>query len=225
MATWSLLFLLLSVHLATNHAAVRAVVMRTLNRQRANIVFSELFNSNVILTPVEVARKETIFERGGILRWKGSKVLGHAEIGVPFQVLLEFIGEFHSHTRSVLNPIIKVRELEELFEMEQYILWYDESSKKVVIVLKGPCSATSQLKSWAHGLLIAAHAMVKTPLSKSADERLQEEQTTMSVLRETLDFLNTNFNEYVQRLADAGWDLQATALETQAGFRVFQQTS
>ncbi|TKA67954.1 hypothetical protein B0A49_07548 [Cryomyces minteri] len=68
LATWSTLLLLLSIHLATNHAAVRAVSMRTLNRQRANLVFSHLIEDDEVLTPEEVSKKERIFDWDGVLK-------------------------------------------------------------------------------------------------------------------------------------------------------------
>ncbi|KAL2013795.1 hypothetical protein VTN00DRAFT_1320 [Thermoascus crustaceus] len=46
LATWTALICLLTLHLATNYAAVRAVHMTSLNRQRANIVFSALLGSD-----------------------------------------------------------------------------------------------------------------------------------------------------------------------------------
>ncbi|KAL4821626.1 vitamin B6 photo-protection and homoeostasis-domain-containing protein [Aspergillus spinulosporus] len=45
-ATWLTLIFLLSMHLSLNYAAVRSVQMTTLNRQRANIVFSTLLSSD-----------------------------------------------------------------------------------------------------------------------------------------------------------------------------------
>ncbi|RHZ62643.1 RUS1 family protein [Aspergillus thermomutatus] len=48
-ATWTSLLLLLTVHLGMNYAAVRAVQMTSLNRQRANIVFSTLLESDPAL--------------------------------------------------------------------------------------------------------------------------------------------------------------------------------
>ncbi|KAL4930630.1 RUS1 family protein [Aspergillus undulatus] len=45
-ATWITLIFLLSLHLSLNYAAVRSVQMTTLNRQRANIVFSMLLASD-----------------------------------------------------------------------------------------------------------------------------------------------------------------------------------
>ncbi|TKA71199.1 hypothetical protein B0A49_06127 [Cryomyces minteri] len=82
LATWSTLLLLLSIHLATNHAAVRAVSMRTLNRQRANLVFSHLIEDDEVLTPEEVSKKERIFDWDGVVRWKGGQVIGHVKIGL-----------------------------------------------------------------------------------------------------------------------------------------------
>ncbi|PLN84199.1 DUF647-domain-containing protein [Aspergillus taichungensis] len=46
-ATWISLVTLLTVHLGMNYAAVRAVQMTSLNRQRANIVFSTLLDSDL----------------------------------------------------------------------------------------------------------------------------------------------------------------------------------
>ncbi|PKY04044.1 DUF647-domain-containing protein [Aspergillus campestris IBT 28561] len=46
-ATWISLITLLTVHLGMNYAAVRAVQMTSLNRQRANIVFSTLLDSDL----------------------------------------------------------------------------------------------------------------------------------------------------------------------------------
>ncbi|KAA8644837.1 RUS1 family protein [Aspergillus tanneri] len=96
-ATWIVLILLLTLHLALNYAAVRSVQMTSLNKQRANIVFSALFDSDpgftidgfdsnyptegrekeiehvqakwCTLSPAEVAKRERIFEMDGRLKW------------------------------------------------------------------------------------------------------------------------------------------------------------
>ena len=47
--TWIALLALLALHLSLNYAAVRAVQMTSLNRQRANIVLSSLFESDAEL--------------------------------------------------------------------------------------------------------------------------------------------------------------------------------
>ncbi|PYH46097.1 RUS1 family protein [Aspergillus saccharolyticus JOP 1030-1] len=45
-STWITLLMLLALHLSLNYAAVRSVQMTSLNRQRANIVFSTILNSD-----------------------------------------------------------------------------------------------------------------------------------------------------------------------------------
>ncbi|KAF4252498.1 hypothetical protein CNMCM8689_002049 [Aspergillus fumigatus] len=55
-ATWTSLVFLLTVHLAMNYAAVRSVQMTSLNRQRANIVFSTLLESDPALDPHRLSR-------------------------------------------------------------------------------------------------------------------------------------------------------------------------
>ncbi|BCS24692.1 RUS1 family protein [Aspergillus puulaauensis] len=101
-ATWITLTLLLTLHLSLNYAAVRSVQMTTLNRQRANIVFSGLLSSdpdfpNLIsnqeqqekeqkrqpnaketqkvstLTPAQVSKQERVFNAGGALDWYSSR--------------------------------------------------------------------------------------------------------------------------------------------------------
>ncbi|OKO93947.1 RUS1 family protein -like protein [Penicillium subrubescens] len=96
--TWIALLTLLALHLSLNYAAVRSVQMTSLNRQRANIVLSALFESDTdidltdksiksktepssdmntskypqawkVLTPAQVASQERIFHRGGALQW------------------------------------------------------------------------------------------------------------------------------------------------------------
>ncbi|KAH7125338.1 vitamin B6 photo-protection and homoeostasis-domain-containing protein [Dendryphion nanum] len=69
LATWSTLLFLLSLHLGTNYAAVSAVSLRTLNRQRASIVFATAIQTGRVLGPAEVARVEKVFEWDGVLRW------------------------------------------------------------------------------------------------------------------------------------------------------------
>jgi hypothetical protein len=68
-AVWIWMFILVGIHLWTNYKAVRAVQMRTLNRQRAEIVVREYQRSNRVLRPDEVSGKERI------LTWKAPPVI------------------------------------------------------------------------------------------------------------------------------------------------------
>lgn len=118
LATWATLLFLLSIHLWTNYRAVRAVSMRTLNRQRANIVFSSYLQSlrdggpyeerrkfwpktgqrverddmkYNLPSPKEVSIKERIFELDGVMRWQGSVIMGHCALGVPLKDVLDTV--------------------------------------------------------------------------------------------------------------------------------------
>jgi hypothetical protein len=63
-AVWAWMCVLLAVHLWTNYQAVRAVQMRSLNRQRLGLVAAEYARSGRVLRPAEVAAQERI------LTWK-----------------------------------------------------------------------------------------------------------------------------------------------------------
>jgi hypothetical protein len=128
-ATWSTLLFLISIHLWTNYKAVCAVRMRTLNRQRANIVFSSYLQSlhdgesyavrrkfwpktgqraerddmkYELPSPKEVSLKERIFELDGVMRWHGTAVMGHCALGVPLRDILNnlLLSARHSTTGS-----------------------------------------------------------------------------------------------------------------------------
>lgn len=97
--TWTALLILLGCHLGLNYAAVRSVQMTSLNRQRANIVFSAILGTDpdldpdrlrsddamqeqktgavtpsapfqwTLLTPAQASTREQIFPRDGALTW------------------------------------------------------------------------------------------------------------------------------------------------------------
>lgn len=130
LTTWSALLFLLSIHLGTNYLAVRAVSMRTINRQRANIVFSSYLQSLLdgetrhsqksqerinkvrlhkyrLQTPEEVSLKERIFEFDGVIRWHDGLIIGHCTLGVPLKAVLRtlplFAGNSHTGSYSSIN--------------------------------------------------------------------------------------------------------------------------
>ncbi|KAH8677653.1 vitamin B6 photo-protection and homoeostasis-domain-containing protein [Xylariales sp. PMI_506] len=67
-AVWVWMFVLIGIHLWTNYQAVRAVQMRSLNRQRAEIVASAYQRSGHVLHPYQVSSKERI------LTWKAPPI-------------------------------------------------------------------------------------------------------------------------------------------------------
>ncbi|KAF2656811.1 DUF647-domain-containing protein, partial [Lophiostoma macrostomum CBS 122681] len=216
MATWSTLIALLSIHLAMNYAAVTAVSMQTLNRQRANIVLSRVLQNGQVLRPNDVSKQERVFERDGVLRWADDHRLGHCSIGVTLGSLMRSLGPQHGRTGSVDMQTIKLSELMLVFRDEAYILWFDRSKSQfeAMIALKQDCTPVDQLKAWAHALVLAQRLRSRAKASpREKDDGLED-------LRSSLDEVRRTFDTLVEGLKGAGWDLEIAALETRAGTRV-----
>ena len=219
MATWSTLVALLSIHLATNYAAVKSVSMRSLNRQRANIVLSNLVQDGRILSPTEVSMRERIFERDGVLRWTDGRILGHCSIGVSVESILNQMGQRHKGSRSMHLQTTRLSDIVQLFENEAYLLWHCGAS--AVIVLKQGCTPMDQLKAWAQALLLARKA---TSEGKSRDAEHDTSDRRLAEVKLALEEAQKLFDIYETKLREAGWDLDAAVLETRPGVRIRTET-
>lgn len=190
--------------------------MRTLNRQRANIVFSTLFETGTVLSPEEVSKRERIFERDGVLRWRGKLVLGSCKIGVPLSRVFRSLVLGTQSTGSIRNPGIGLSTISELYRNEEYVLWYDPLQTEAMVVLKGKASPTSQLKAWAQALSVThVHQQQLKGEQKASDEK-----AIYMALKDTLADLSRAFDGHLQRLRTAGWDVDTAALETSSGCRI-----
>ena len=215
MATWTTLILLLSIHLETNRRAVRAVRMRTLNRQRATLVFHHLRRGHVP-TPEEVSKQEHIFERDGVLRSSTGGVLGYCNIGSSLSRLLKVYGTQHAATNSTSIPEDVVPTLISLYKDQGYILWSTGkgTQRRFEIALKISAMVSDPLIAWWQTLLLAEQA-----------EPRQEAEKPMSpaefeVFGTTLNAAADLLAQYRDSLIDAGWVLNTTALETRASTRL-----
>ncbi|KAF2178085.1 DUF647-domain-containing protein [Zopfia rhizophila CBS 207.26] len=221
MATWFTLILLLSIHLGTNYAAVKAVSMQSLNRQRANLVLSHILAHDKVLGPTEVSKKERIFQRDGVLRWADDQVIGHCRIGVKLETILRQLGASHKRTRSLDLQAIKMSELMQLYDGEAYILWFDQS--EALIALKQGCTLIEQIKAWTQALLLARRARERKVSREAKDDGIVSE-VRLAELRLTMDEAGKIFDVYTERLRTAGWDLETAALETSSGTRAVIKT-
>lgn len=210
LATWTILLLLLTLHLATNYMAVRSVCMRTLNRQRANIVFACLHEHDRVLGPKQVSAKERIFEHDGILRDANDKCLGYCKIGVPASELLKRLGKTDRLTKATNLPDGRLLQLLDLFETESYIVYMEHPSDVACILLKKGSDIAVQLKAWYHALLLV----------RQVEQGFEGERDSMDAVRRTLVAVRTDWEKVQARLAEAGWDLETAALETTSGSRV-----
>jgi hypothetical protein len=209
-ATWLTLIFLLAVHLYMNHAAVRSVSMRSLNRQRAGIVFAHLLAHDKVLPPQKVSQRERIFERDGVYRWTDDTVLGHGRIGVSLGRLVgAMVRDGGLTTTRRDHHRIELRQLLDMFEREMYLLWFDDQTSTAYITLKEGAAVKTQLKAWLHGLCLAREGRSES----SSTDHFQR-------LATTLERTTTLFNEYDGRIQAAGWDLSIAALETHSGTRL-----
>ena len=199
--------MLLSIHLGTNHAAVRSVSMRSLNRQRANIVLSHLLASKRALTPEEVSFQERIFERDGVLRWQGSVPIARASIGVSLQSLLHSLGPAHNVTGAIRDKQSILQRLVRTFDKEDYLLWYDAPQKAAFIVLKEAATPGAQIKAWALSLLVAHRFSEDDATAAVADK-------TLYLLEVLLMELTNQWDKCIERMKTAGWDVDVANLET-----------
>ena len=215
-ATWTWLLTLLAVHLSTNYAAVRSVTMRTLNRQRANIVFSAFMAGEKVLTPEEAAEQEFIFEKDGILRWQGTENLGTCQIGVALRDVLQGVGGcVASQTGSFKYLPMPLSSLLDIFSTEDYILWFNPVTEKALIVLKDGATTTSQLKAWSHALRVAR------VYSETAARKIDlDPQAIVRTLEDTRRTHNKTFGRFIKQLEDAHWNTSTAVLETRPGRRI-----
>ncbi|KAL9100403.1 MAG: hypothetical protein Q9163_004225 [Psora crenata] len=212
--TWSCLLLLLSIHLAMNHAAVRSVSLRTLNRQRANVVFSNYLHDKKVLSPEDVSQQERIFEYDGCLRWKGQRVIGRARVGVSLQELLKPLVEAHAVTGALRNKNGIFPQLIALYTEERYLLWYDGPNQVALVVFKSRPSPQDQLKAWAHALF-AAHRLRYARHATSASP-----SEVLGILRDVQMELSSMWVACMQQINDAGWDIDTANIETTARMRI-----
>lgn len=213
MATWCCLVLLLSVHLAMNHAAVKAVSLHSVNRQRANILFSAFWEQKRVMTPEEVSQQERIFEWDGVLRWRASAPLAKARIGVPLQTLLSSLAPAHAATNSTRDANAQLKTLIKLFGQDLYLLSYETTNKVALIVLREGATPLSSFKAWAHALLLS-HRLDEIYATGAPSSNLQK------LLQSTLEDITEIWDAFVQQLTTAGWDIDVSNLETASGTRL-----
>ena len=212
-ATFTCLVVLLSIHLGTNHAAVKAVSLCSLNRQRANIVLSNLLEDNRVMTPDEVSSQERIFEYDGVLRWKHSIPVAKARIGVALHSLLKTLAPAHMVTGAIRDGNFILERLLNIYSHEDFLVWYDSPRKTAYVVLKNHASAKAQLKAWALALW-AAHRFGKQYAIGASPEVI------LQLLERTLKDISQEWDDSIERIRAAGWNIDIANLETSSGSRI-----
>ena len=228
MATWTTLMLLLSIHLGMNYKAVRAVSMRTLNRQRATILFAYMHARGKVLTPIEISRQESIFDNNGVIRGADGNILGHCKIGVSFGELLDRLTEQKRSTGSRTTTDQTLAQLLSIYQQAPYVLWLDKKSQEVLILLKQGCTAIDGLQAWYSAFLVLKRAQMRKHLSRSQSDKIPQQQSlapdghqeTLATLEDVQAYVTERFPQIKDLLSDAGFDLDVAVLETRSGTRI-----
>lgn len=248
-ATWVALVMLLSLHLSLNYSAVRSVQMTSLNRQRTNMVFSTLFDSDSdfdiqslsggpqkdemnqgmdsdstkwrILSPAEVARQERIFESDGILRWS-SITSSSTRVGfcrIGISVQ-QFMASSSSYTSSKsLKTHLPISQLSSIFKDESYLLVLYNIDRTWYADILLKNTSDVQTQLKAWAHALLAGRVLSRSLNGPATVDID---SILMVIATTLKFLNASgrFDQYLLALTHAGWDVNLGALETKSGRRI-----
>ena len=221
-ATWTTLILLLSIHLETNRRAVRAVKLRTMNRQRATLVYHYLRRSHVP-TPAEVAKQERIFEWDGVLRGPNDEILGHCSIGASMSRFVQSMSIRQNRgTGSSFIPASLLQGILATYSKTAYLIWYDRSVRLsgLNVLIKADAHPVDLLIAWWEALCIAveldmhgARRIDTTVENTYNDDRLDLLKRSQRSVREL-------FEKYDAQLKQCGWDMDEGALEVPSSVRI-----
>lgn len=234
--TYAVVILLLYCHILTNYVAVRAVVMRSLNKQRASLLWSAYSRSSLetgekpawrrVLSPKEVSDRECLFGRGSAFlnaTDPGEKhdIIGYGTFGPPVSRLLNPHDNFYSKfISSLAKKPLEVRDKDEdenwlaslldLFSNERYIVWPDlrRSSPRFAHIL-------IYLKD---GHTPMDHLKAWLNAAELSLSLCSEDVTKLplSKILETIDGMKDqftmSFETFVKDVKTVGWDVDGSSL-------------
>lgn len=227
------------MHLCTNYRAVRSVALRSLNRQRTNIVFSTLQSTGRVLTPREVSLQERILGRGDVLRRYGGggnrpdpdddgesgMTVGYARVGVRLATLLLVLCRGingHDQDEASNEQAERTAALTNIFQRQQYMLWLDAPARTALIVLKDDAKPADIVKAWVHALTVASktHRHRHHRHNNNSNNRDEVHYKEMLAMVQLTLPPADEFARTLRRLERAGWDWEIAALETGQRYRV-----
>ena len=227
--TYTLLAALLVAHILLNYAAVRGVVLRSLNRQRAGLLWSAYRHNpskTFHFTPSSVARHERIFSEPSelynpTLGLSKREVTGYCHVGTPLSSILI---ESHQHpawwnyrdhhsacwTQDLTST--HILSLLNMFADENFIVWLSReipshSMPDIHIILKEGHAPSDHLKAWALATELAVELRnhgVKPVSARHFDDILGD----LQIAKKAVDSLYPAFRQAIEK---EGWDLNAAA--------------
>ncbi|KAF2155593.1 DUF647-domain-containing protein [Myriangium duriaei CBS 260.36] len=226
--TWIALLVLLAAHLFLNYRAVRAVRLRTLNRQRACIIFTSWVGRSRIPNPAEVASHERIFERDGVVRDPSGLVIGHCMIGVGFEEYIRRSSGSMSEGRTYNVDRGLLAAAGERGARHGFLLHVDGATRHCWIALAKDCTVEQQVRAWFTACRTLQLLNDRTWMSRQSatDEKtaLSERDSSsqapaVQATKEAEEFVTATFGRLWHELPRAGWDVKTAALETRRSTR------
>ncbi|KIK90648.1 hypothetical protein PAXRUDRAFT_669649 [Paxillus rubicundulus Ve08.2h10] len=194
-STYAILAILVGGHLLFNYLAVHCVVLRTLNRQRACILWTDFRISSGMfkdrmLSPADVASKELVFGIPDCLRDASTgRVIGRCTLGTSMQTVTSRCTALH-----IVSAF-------QIFDEERYVLFIADRKgriphpPKILVSFKSGYRSTDQLQAWVHSIEVARYLTDRTDPTPTAD-----------ALRSTLLATQKAIPHFVQSMIDAGWE-------------------
>ncbi|UKZ78523.1 hypothetical protein TrVFT333_006266 [Trichoderma virens FT-333] len=212
-----LMILLVFAHLGMNYLGVRSVCMTTLNRQRATILFSEYLKNRIVLTPEQVAERESIIFWSPIMRnIRGKKV-----------VYLEF-AESYGHAMSCSDPHDQLIIVDGIKHTRFICSRVPKYLTPIKMLLWEGAQPIDAIRAWFASMEIAWMVDNGGAYTQKLDELfcdagVQGNGRKFSIAGRDRDseFVPQFSNpDLWDQMAQKGWNLEAQALETKAPTRL-----
>ncbi|KAH7925037.1 DUF647-domain-containing protein [Leucogyrophana mollusca] len=193
--TYSALCILITGHLIANYLAVRGVVLKSINRQRASLLWAAHRNAAPTgsLDPQEISAREHIFVIPSELRKGGTgRLMGHCKLGASARAVLPYCRS--DHTAAMLRQ----------FEKERYVLFISATRPSwihpkplVFACFKKDYEPLDQLRAWVHALDVAE-------LLAAVGGSVDPDMDTLLIRRAHERVLEV-FPGFIESLKVAGW--------------------
>ncbi|CAL1708524.1 unnamed protein product [Somion occarium] len=223
-ATYTVVCILLIGHLLANYIAVRVVIMKALNRQRAAILWTAYRETTEdekgpcrrVLMPKEVAKREYLFGRENALlniHSHTDEIAGYATIGSSFSDLFP--------SSPLRGDATWTSKLLDVFADEKFIVWFDlrpsifsifplslvvraSPKPRFHILLKEGHTSTDHLKAWAFTCDLASFSGIGYPW-----------ESPVGLVKE-IEYVKVAFDEAYEGFVDdvkrAGWNVDVQGL-------------
>ncbi|KAH9908197.1 vitamin B6 photo-protection and homoeostasis-domain-containing protein [Xylariomycetidae sp. FL2044] len=189
-AVWSWMAVLLALHLWTNYRAVRAVQLRTLNRQRATLLLDAYGRHATgvcrVLRPDEVAAAEGILFWPARLRPARPAIAFASTYPRPGEIRPDDLVRFERRAWVIVTTTTKEKKKK---KKKDDRTGHQQESKKTIYLKQG-ATALDALQAWGEALL--------GPEAPTVD----------------------NDKEFWSAVASTGWDLRTNAMETGPAVRI-----